>query len=206
MLQWESPRQVWDHFASQFGQLPDRGSSGESPSGQTARLSSPKSWNGALAVRFELAPGASRTVTFVLAWHFPNRYVDWDQRHLGVHDVKSRFWIGNQYNNWFDSALAVVEYVRDHLDRLAEQTQLYRDRFFGSTLPWELLESVAGPVSTIRTPTCLWNEDGRFHGFEGCHGASTRHGALEGCCPLNCTHVWNYGSSPTWNGACAGRT
>ena len=184
MLQWESPRQVWDHFASQFGQLPDRGSGGASPSGQT--------WNGALAVRFELAPGDSRSVTFVLAWHFPNRYVDWDQRHLGVRDVKSRFWIGNQYNNWFDSALAVVEYVRDHFDRLVEQTRLYRDRFFGSTLPWELLESVAGPVSTIRTPTCLWNEDGRFHGFEGCHGASTRHGALAGCCPLNCTHVWNY--------------
>ena len=187
MLQWESPRQVWDHFCNRFGQLPDRGSGGASPSGRTARLSSPKSWNGALAIRFELAPGASRTVTF-------------------VHDVKSRFWIGNQYNNWFDSALAVVEYVRDHFNRLVEQTQLYRDRFFGSTLPWELLESVAGPVSTIRTPTCLWNEDGRFHGFEGCHGASTRHGALEGCCPLNCTHVWNYGSSPTWNGACAGRT
>ncbi|HUX76267.1 MAG TPA: GH116 family glycosyl-hydrolase [Anaerolineae bacterium] len=184
MLQWKSPRQVWDHFASQFGQLPDRGSGGASPSGRT--------WNGALAVRFELAPGASRTVTFVLAWHFPNRYVDWDQRSLGIRDVKSRFWIGNQYNNWFDSALAVVEYVRDHLDRLVAQTQLYRDRFFESTLPWELLESVAGPVSTIRTPTCLWNEDGRFHGFEGCHGASTRHGALEGCCPLNCTHVWNY--------------
>jgi uncharacterized protein (DUF608 family) len=100
--------------------------------------------------------------------------------------------MGNQYANWFDSALAVTEYVRDHVDRLAEQTRLYRDRFFDSSLPWELVESVAGPISTLRTPTCVWNDDGRLYGFEGCHGASTTHDYLEGCCPMNCTHVWNY--------------
>ncbi|TME40539.1 MAG: hypothetical protein E6I75_04355, partial [Chloroflexi bacterium] len=138
------------------------------------------------------AAGASRTVTFVLAWYFPNRYVTWDQRNVGILDRKSLFWLGNQYNNWFDSALSVVEYVRDNYPRLVAQTRLYRDRFFDSTLPWQLLDSVAGPISTIRSPTCLWNEDGRFHGFEGCHGASTFHGELEGCCPMDCTHVWNY--------------
>jgi len=184
MLQWESPRQLWDHFSNHYGRLPDRGSRGASPNGQT--------WNGAMAVHFELAPATSRSVTLVLAWYFPNRYVTWEQRHLGILDSKSDFWLGNQYNNWFNNALAVVEYVRDNYSRLVEQTRLYRDRFFGSTLPWQLLESVAGPISTIRTPTCLWNEDGRFHGFEGCHGASTIHGALEGCCPMDCTHVWNY--------------
>ncbi|MEA3337888.1 MAG: GH116 family glycosyl-hydrolase [Chloroflexota bacterium] len=184
LLQWHSPRQLWDQFSKHRGRLPDRGGSGASPAGQT--------WNGALAVHFELAPGASRTVPLVLAWYFPNRYLTWDQRNMGIADRKSRFWLGNQYNNRFDSALAVVEYMRDHYERLVAETRLYRDRFFDSTLPWQLLESVAGPISTIRTPTCLWNEDGRFHGFEGCHGASTVHGEMEGCCPLNCTHVWNY--------------
>jgi uncharacterized protein (DUF608 family) len=187
MLQWESPRQLWDHFSHHFGRLPNHGSRGASPDGQT--------WNGALAVHFELAPRSSRTVTFVLAWHFPNNYVSWRQAQsysMGIKDTKSHFWLGNQYNNWFSSALAVVEYIRDHYDRLTGQTRLYRDCFFDSTLPWELLESVAGPVSTLRTPTCIWTEDGRLYGFEGCHGASTFHGALEGCCPMNCTHVWNY--------------
>ncbi len=184
IAQWQTPRQVWDYFAERDGRLPAQGSSGASPDGQT--------WNGALAVHFELAPGASRTVTFVLAWYFPNRYVTWDQRNVGILDRKSLFWLGNQYNNWFDSALAVVEYVRDNRCRLEAQTRLYRDRFFDSTLPEQLLESVAGPISTIRTPTCIWNQDGRFHGFEGCHGASTVHGELEGCCPMDCTHVWNY--------------
>jgi non-lysosomal glucosylceramidase len=188
LLQWESPGQLWDHFASHFGCLPTLAtypaSSSPSPDGQT--------WNGAMAVRFELAPGASRTVTFVLAWYFPNRYVAWEQGSLGIPDRKSHFWLGNEYNNRFSSALAVVEYIRDNYGRLVEQTRLYRDSFFDGTLPWQLLESVAGPVSTIRTPTCLWTEDGRFHGFEGCHGASTTHGAKEGCCPMDCTHVWNY--------------
>lgn len=184
MLQWESPRQVWDHFAVRQGRLPGHSQRGASPDGRT--------WNGALAVHFDLEAGASRTVTFALAWHFPNRYVSWDQRNVGILDRKSRFWLGNQYNNWFDGALAVVEYVRDHYERLSQQTHLFRERFFDSSLPAALLDSVAAPISTLRTPTCLWNEDGRFHGFEGCHGASTRHGVMEGCCPMNCTHVWNY--------------
>jgi hypothetical protein len=48
-------------------------------------------------------------------------------------------------------------------------------------------------MSIIRTPTCLWVEDGKFHAFEGCGGASTGGWlATGGCCPMNCTHVWNY--------------
>lgn len=184
MLNWRQPRELWAEFVQGRGRLPNSGGPAASAEGET--------WDGALAAHIELQPGQSRTVTFVLAWHFPNRYVTWHQGNMGIADRKSRFWLGNQYNNSFDGALAVADYVRRHLPRLAEQTRTYRDRFFGSSLPWVLLESVAGPISTIRTPTCLWIEDGRFHGFEGCHGASTTHGALEGCCPMDCTHVWNY--------------
>ncbi|MFX0010890.1 MAG: GH116 family glycosyl hydrolase, partial [Candidatus Hermodarchaeota archaeon] len=53
------------------------------------------------------------------------------------------------------------------------------------------LISISATFSTIRTPTCFWIRDGSFHGFEGCKGASTV-GSSGGCCPLNCTHVWNY--------------
>jgi non-lysosomal glucosylceramidase len=184
---WDSPSRLWQHFLSARGRLTDGGSS-VSPDGRTS--------NCALATHFTLAPHASRTVTFLLAWHFPNRYVTWFQDtepyRLGIPDRKSRFWLGNQYSNWFNSALAVAEYVRDHAERLSSQTRLFRDSFFESSLPADLLESVAGPVSTIRTPSCIWKEDGRFHGFEGCHGASTTHGSLDGCCPMDCTHVWNY--------------
>ncbi len=188
LLRWSEPSEVWSYFLNNYGRLPSQSTSGVSPDGQT--------WNAALAVHFTLTPGEKRTIPFLLAWHFPNRYVTWAQDvepyQMGIPDRKSRFWLGNQYNNWFDSAPAVLEYVRDEFGRLCEQTRRFRDCLYTSTLPWSVVESASAPVSTLHTPTCLWTEDGRFHGFEGCHGASTTHGTLDGCCPMDCTHVWNY--------------
>ncbi len=149
--------------------------------------------NGALSVPVQLEPGEEKTVTFLLTWHFPNRYVNWGQDFSGIEEKKSLFWQGNAYNTRFASAAAVAEYVRDNFDRLSTTTKLFRDTFFDSTLPYELLDTVSSQLSIIRTPTCLWTEDGRFHAFEGCGGASTGGWlATGGCCPLNCSHVWNY--------------
>ena len=44
---------------------------------------------------------------------------------------------------------------------------------------------MSSQMSIIRTTTCLRTADGRFHAFEGCDDTA-------GCCPRNCTHVWNY--------------
>lgn len=188
LLRWSRPDELWQHFTSNYGRLPSQMAFGASPEGQT--------WNAALAVHFTLQPGEERTIPFLLAWHFPNRYVTWHQDiepyQLGIPDRKTRFWLGNQYSNWFDSVLATLEYVRNEYGRLCTQTRRFRDRLYASTLPWSVVESASAPVSTLHTPTCLWTEDGRFHGFEGCHGASTTHGAYDGCCPMDCTHVWNY--------------
>ena len=48
-----------------------------------------------------------------------------------------------------------------------------------------VIEAAAASIAVVRSPTCLWLADGTFLGYEGCHDAS-------GCCPGNCTHVWNY--------------
>jgi familyl 116 glycosyl hydrolase-like protein len=48
-----------------------------------------------------------------------------------------------------------------------------------------VLDAVSSQMSIIRTTTCLRTADGRFHAFEGCDDNA-------GCCPMNCTHVWNY--------------
>jgi len=182
--QWGHLGTFWSEFSS-CGRLGNAVDSTPSPANCT--------WNGALAVPFALQPGESRTVSYVIAWHFPNRYVNWSQLHLGVEDEKSKFWLGNQYNNWFHSALDVVSYVKADYERLAETTRLARDTLYDTTLPYPLIDAVASQSSIVRTPTSIWTEDGRFHGFEGCCGASTTWaGSLGGCCPLNCTHVWNY--------------
>lgn len=167
------------------GRLLPAAPAGESPEGQT--------WNGAVAVQISLEPGETRREAFVIAWHFPNHYVNWDQRGFGIADTKSRFWLGNAYNNWFSDAMDVVRYVRDNYDRLARDTRLYRDTMYDTTLPYWFIDRVTSQAATLRTQTCLWNEDGNFHGFEGARGAV--HGVwgiAGGCCPLNCTHVWNY--------------
>jgi len=184
---WDRLGYFW-HVFSTTGALDGPREAGPSGQGRTM--------NCALAVPLELKPGESKEVAFILAWFFPNRVVNWDQRHFGVRDVKSRFWLGNMYNNWFKSSVAVAEYVLENLPRLVAETRLFHDAFYDSTLPYWLLDCVTSQASIIRSPTCLWTEDGNFYGFEGCRGAST--GSPDqvcGCCPLNCTHVWNYEQS-----------
>jgi uncharacterized protein (DUF608 family) len=185
LTQWADRDTFWEDFSAD-GELANVTDSSPSAAGST--------WNGALAVPFVLSPGESRTVRFTLAWHFPNRYVNWSQvNYFEFMDTKSKFWLGNQYNNWFRSALDVVSYVDTNRERLTAETRQARDTLFDSSLPAPLIDAVTSQMSIARTPTCFWIEDGNFYGFEGCNGASTpRWDPVEGSCPLNCTHVWNY--------------
>ena len=183
--QWDDLDALWRDFASD-GRFDAQGAAPPSARGRT--------WNAAVAVPFSLGPGETRTLTLVLTWHFPNRYVNWGQEWFGVTDTKSRFWLGNAYANRFGDALAVAEHVRDNLERLEGETRRFRDAFYDSTLPLWLLDAVSSQTSVARSPTVMWTEDGNFFGFEGCCGASTG-GGTGGCCPLNCTHVWNYEQS-----------
>ncbi|MCC7353496.1 MAG: hypothetical protein IT330_07030 [Anaerolineae bacterium] len=183
LSQWDNLDAFWHDFAAD-GALTNHVDATPSPAGRT--------WNGALAVPVTMEPGQRQQVRFVLSWYFPNHYVNWNQVFFGVTDTHSRFWIGNMYNNWFSSALAVAEYGRDHFARLTEETRRFRDTFYDSTLPYYLLDAVTSQASTMRSPTCFWAADGKFYGFEGCNGASTGNQATGGCCPMNCTHVWNY--------------
>ena len=186
LTQWNDLTAFWEDFSSD-GQLGNMADTTPSAPGRT--------WNGALAVPIRLEPGESRTVPFLIAWHFPNRYVNHEQQSFfDFEDDKSKFWLGNQYNTWFRSATDVVEYVEEHRERLTEETRLTRDTFYNTTLPYPIIESVVSQTSIVRSPTCFWDEKGRFYGFEGCNGASTAHHTepFGGCCPLNCTHVWNY--------------
>ena len=149
--------------------------------------------DGAVSIAVTVPPGESRTTTFLLSWHFPNRYVDYIQWFSGIDDPKSLFWIGNAYTNRFASAAAVAEYVRDNFERLDAVTHKFRDAFFDSTLPSEILDVVSSQMSIIRTPTCFWDDKGKLFAFEGCNGASTGGWTgTGGCCPLNCAHVWAY--------------
>jgi len=157
---------------------------GPSPAGET--------WNSGLLVPFRLRPGETTRVTFVYAWYFPNRYVNFDQFGPRRDYGRSRFWLGNHYATRFADAVDVVDQVLRA--EPSQATRAWEGVVQDSTLPGWLSEAIAAQGSLIRSPTCFRTGDGRFFGFEGSLGASTAmwNGTYGGSCPLNCTHVWNY--------------
>ncbi|MCX7919190.1 MAG: GH116 family glycosyl-hydrolase [bacterium] len=169
LTHWDTLRTFWQAF-SQSGILPSEPDMSPSKLGRT--------WNGAIAVQRKLTPNESCSITFLISWHFPNRYVDfWEEN--------TQYRIGNMYNHWFNDSLAVTDYVVQNFVRLRNTTFTFRDTFYNSTLPYYILDCITSQISTLRSQTLLWLEDGTVAGFEGC-------GADRGCCPMNCTHVWNY--------------
>ena len=61
----------------------------------------------------------------------------------------------------------VLEYTVNNLQELSVNTYAFRDAMFDSSLPWQLLDSAAGRVSIIRSPSAMWLADGNFYCFEG---------------------------------------
>ena len=126
--------------------------------------------SGFLCHKLKLAPGASTTVTFVLAWHFPN---------LSLAGPLAK--AGRYYATKFSSALGVVQYVAAQFDRLAGETRLWRNTWYDSTLPFWFLDRTFLNTSILATSTCYRLANGRFYGWEGV-----------GCCEGTCGHVYHY--------------
>lgn len=183
---WRSLSEFWNVFEEK-GMLPESSDNGTTNKGETT--------NAAVSVPFLIEPNGTRTISFQLAWNFPNRYVNYIQwPTFGVDDDKSQLWIGNYYSTMFASVDEVSGYLWREHDRLLSATRAFSDTFSNSSLPQGVIDTVTSQMSVMRTPTCFWADDGNFYGFEGCNGYSTLHHAPSygGSCPLNCTHVWNY--------------
>lgn len=88
--------------------------------------------NGALATSCTLAPGESKTFTFILTWYFPN------VTHGVASSDGSTLWRaqGNMYTNFWSDALDVSFYVKDNFNRLLTDTHLYQLTLAKS---WKLL-------------------------------------------------------------------
>jgi len=130
---------------------------------------------GSLGRSLTLEPGQQQTVTFILAWHFPNL----------VMPAPFKRRMGRAYAARFGSAAGVARHVAANLDELCRQTKLWTDTWYDSTLPYWLLDRTMANTSTLATSTCYLFEDGRFYGWEGI-----------ACCPGTCAHVWHYAQAP----------
>lgn len=161
----------WNDF-SEDGRLTET-----TPSDPTADN---KTDTGSLCLSAKLGPGESKTFPFIIAWHFPQRENNWNSEE----EVKGKI-LKNYYASNFKDAWDAATYTQKNLKRLEGETARFHKSLFDSTVPAPVLDAVSSQASILKTNTCFVTDDGHFWGFEG----TSDH---RGCCPLNCTHVWNY--------------
>jgi uncharacterized protein (DUF608 family) len=158
----------WDDF-SDDGRLEQRENTG---------IDTPM---GSLAVEASLSPGESMEITFILTWHFPNRYT-WTP---GSEEYSEEDLIGNYYTSRFVDAWDVARQLAGKLPELRSGTVNFVRSFCRSNVSKEVQEAALFNLSTLRSQTCFRIPGGRFFGWEGCADN-------KGCCHGSCTHVWNY--------------
>jgi uncharacterized protein (DUF608 family) len=125
--------------------------------------------------KLKLRAGKEATFSFVVTWWFPG-FVRSHLRHIkGISDLK------RSYANQFGAAAAVGAYVEQNFKTLADQTRLWHQTWYDSTLPWWFLDRTFLNTSILATATCYRFDSGRFYGWEGTY-----------CCAGTCTHVWQY--------------
>lgn len=162
----------WDDFAAD-GQVSDP----EQPGAVVP--------TGSLVGSVDLAPGRHQDITFLIAWHAPNRYGwqhDWAGLPQGSHSTD---WVGNHYAQRFPDAAAVVEHLVPRLADLEAATARYVRSIADSDLPQSIQEAILSNVAVLKSPTCFRISDGTFLAWEGCNPTT-------GSCHGSCTHVWNY--------------
>lgn len=179
---WDMGQKVWDDFSAN-GKL----------TGPTA-TTKPSGENGTrigmVCAEYNLKPGASAEIVFLITWSFPQREAAWGS----VPEKDRKEIIPNHYARKFGDAWKTARYVVSNFARLHKATLDFEQALFDSSLPGVVLDAVSSQMSIMRTNTTMWLDDpaddkaGRIFAFEGC--CSTF-----GCCPMNCTHVWNYEQS-----------
>ncbi|MBW8040752.1 MAG: hypothetical protein FVQ85_12210 [Planctomycetes bacterium] len=156
-----------DTFAAADAKLPDQvftpgGSSPGRPLDEDEKLI------GSVGTTFTLKPDQKTTITYILSWYFPNHY------------LRGRN-VGKAYGKRFNSARNVAEHIAANLEELTDQTRLWHDTWYDSTLPYWFLDRTFLNTSILATNTVYIFGDGRFYGDEGVY-----------CCAGTCTHVWGY--------------
>lgn len=134
---------------------------------------------GTLAAHLTLPPGGRGKIRFVLAWYWPNVRNFWNE---GEREYPG--W-RNWYATQFGGAAEVADYFMANYDRLLNETRLFHDALFSSTLPEAVIDAVSANLAVLKSAACLRLENGEFYAFEG---TSSLYGSCEG----SCTHVWNY--------------
>jgi uncharacterized protein (DUF608 family) len=155
-----------------------------------------------LFVPFTLPAGGEKVIRVMMAWYMPDSDVRFgkegkEQKNTAeccttpaakglepttMHPGKNfKPW----YSNRFKNIEEVARYWQTNYTELHRKSSLFRDAFYASTLPAEVMEAVGANLGILKSPTILRQYDGRLWNWEGCTD-------VKGCCAGSCTHVWNY--------------
>ncbi len=148
-------------------------------------------------VPFRLTANQEKTIVLQLSWYVPQTNMrigeDAKNNNKKQQEIASceggKCKIPQHYKPWYSSKFEdiydVMEYWDHHYQGLRDRSRLFRECFYDSTLPAEVIEAVAANLTILKAPTVLRQHDGRLWCFEGCCDS-------RGCCHGSCTHVWNY--------------
>ena len=181
-------REFWDDFIAD-GKLTDH------PYDEDSKKTKIKTPPATLAVKQILEPGESKTITFMLTWHFPNRRA-WD--HGSHYGGGGKEIVGNYYTTLYKDAWDVANKTAAELESLENRTIDFVSSLVNSDIPQVLKEAGLFNLNNLRSQTVFRTADGLPFGFEGTGsikgtkiGASRSSGWGFG----TCTHVWNYEST-----------
>lgn len=139
---------------------------------ETKRSASNIRPTGVTGKTLSIMPGDEATVSFAVAWRFPNVALN------------AKIGTSHYYSERFPSSLAAIDVLADRYGELYERTRMWHKTWYDSTLPFWLLDRTFLNASTLASNTCFRLESGRFYGMEGV-----------ACCAGTCTHVWHYAQS-----------
>lgn len=144
---------------------------------------------GSIAAETTVPAGGEAALTFLLAWHFPNRRA-WDPEPpddaprpgaAGVGDAV----VGNYYATRYADAWEVAERTARELAGLEAATVSFVRDVVETDVPEIVKEAALFNLTPLRSQTTFRTADGRFYGFEGCYEHA-------GSCFGSASHVWNY--------------
>jgi uncharacterized protein (DUF608 family) len=116
-----------------------------------------------------LAPGQSRTYPIIIAWHFPNCYLQVGGAALpdAQGDAGCRSFPEGVPPRWrpyyasiWNDAREVALYVQEHCASLRARTLAFKEAVFSSTLPPYVLDAVSANLAILKSPTVLRLENG----------------------------------------------
>ncbi len=146
-----------------------------------------------LFVPFTLDPGGTKVIRLMMAWYVPGTNLKYgkDSEEKGQNECPDPTCscVLPFYKPWYSGRFRgieeVINYWKTYYNDLRYKSELFKDSFYKTTLPDEVIEAIAANLAILKSPTVLRQSDGRLWSWEGC-------GDNSGCCAGSCTHVWNY--------------